>query len=159
MKGSPILATALACLIMLSMYVGMRVAFSDDSDDSNTVGIAAPDQAPSGQVSVYVEVYFSSLPKSFSLTHPATGKVLIKVDKLVSPEWSGDVVLPISGTGEKLTSEEIEILGNAEWRLPEAGYQFMQVIISPDELDTQSRTLRAESDINDVMTFQWKEEE
>lgn len=157
MKGSPIIATALACLIMLGMYVGMRVAFSNDDEPPSSVETLTPAQTPSGQTSAYVEIYFSSLPKSFSLTHPATGQVLIKIDNLESPEWSGDILIPV--TEKKLTSEEIEIQGTAEWRLSEVGYQFMQVIISPDDLDSQSQTLRAESDILDVMTFQWKEGE
>ena len=157
MKGSPILATAFACLIMLSMYVGMRVAFSGDDKPTNPAETVAPAQIPSGQTSVYVEIYFSSLPQNFSLNHPATGKVLLKVDHLENPEWSGDIILPFSV--EKLTSEEIEIQGDAEWKTPRESYQFMQVIISPDDLDPQSQTLRAESNIADIMTFQWKEEE
>ena len=142
---------------MLSMYVGMRVAFSGDDKPIQPVENDAPVQTLSDQTSVYVEIYFSSLPKNFSLTHPATGKVLLKVDHLENPEWSGDIILPFSL--EKLTSEEIEIQGNAEWKTPRESYQFMQVIISPDDLDPQSQTLRAESNIADIMTFQWKEEE
>ena len=153
MKGSPILATALACLIMLGMYVGMRVAFSED--DAPIVEPRITDVVSSDQLSVYVEIYFSSQPKNFTLTHPATGKVLLKVESIDSAEWSGDIFIPV----EKLTSAEIEIQCKAEWQSSDDNYHFMQVIISPDELDPQTRTLRAESDITDIIHFHWKENE
>jgi len=153
MKGSPILATALSCLIMLGMYVGMRVAFAED--DTPIVEPKISDIVSSSQVSVYVEIYFSSQPNSFSLIHPATGKVLIKVENIDDTEWSGDVFIPV----EKLTSEELEIQCTAKWESPSAGHHFMQVIISPDELDPQTNTLRAADNIADVMNFHWKENE
>lgn len=153
MKGSPILATALACLIMLGMYVGMRVAFS--KDDIPIVEPEVSEVVSSAQVSVYVEIYFSSQPKNFSLIHPATGKVLIKVENIDDVEWAGDVFIPV----EKLTSEELEIQCEANWESPSAGYHFMQVIISPDELDPQTKTIRAPKDITDIMNFHWEENE
>ncbi|MEZ7957290.1 MAG: hypothetical protein QMC23_11240 [Rubritalea sp.] len=156
MKGSPILASALVCLIMLSMYVGMRVAFSED--DTAIVEPRVTEVTASEQISVYAEIYFSSQPKNFSLIHPATGKTLIKVENIDDAEWSGDIFIPV----EKLTStisKEIEIQGAAEWQSSEASYHFMQVIISPDELDPQTRTLRAAGDIKDIMNFHWKENE
>lgn len=153
MKGSPILATALACLIMLGMYVGMRVAFS--KDDIPIVEPEVSEVVSSAQVSVYVEIYFSSQPKNFSLIHPATGKVLMKVENIDDVEWAGDVFIPV----EKLTSEELEIQCEANWESPSAGYHFMQVIISPDELDPQTKTIRAPNDITDIMNFHWEENE
>lgn len=157
MKGSPILATILACLIMLGMYVGMRVAFSDPVEPVNTTLTDAPvsTTASSGQTSVYVEIYFSSKPEYFSITHPATAKVLVKAENLDSSEWSGDVIIPV----EKLTSTDLEIQCQTHWSSTASGYNFMQIIISPDELDPQSKTLRAESDIVDLLTFHWEEDE
>ena len=159
MKGSPILATALACLIMLGMYVGMRVTFANENQPSPAPANEVSDHVTTKQVSAYVEIYFSVTPKSFSLTHPATGNTLIKVDDInpteFGAEWSGDVTIPVAS----LTGTEIEIQGTAEWNSPPEHYQFMQVIISPDDLDAQSRTLRSEFDINDIMKFHWKEDE
>jgi hypothetical protein len=152
MKGSPILATALACLIMLGMYVGMRVAFAED--DTPIVEPEVSDVVSSAQVSVYVEIYFSSQPNSFSLIHPATGKVWVKVENIDDVEWSGDGFIPV----EKLTSGELEIQCRAKWESRSAGYHFMQVIISPDELDPQTMTLRAADDIADIMNFHWEED-
>ncbi|MGJ8655675.1 MAG: hypothetical protein ACSHX6_04420 [Akkermansiaceae bacterium] len=155
MKGSPILATLLACLIMLAMYAGMRVAFSIDGNTTQPETSTPVEHIKADQVSVYLEIYFSSEAKNFSLTHPATALPLIKVNNLNASEWSGDVFIPV----KKLTSDEIEIQCEAQWESPQDGYKFMQVIISPDDLDSQTQTIRAEGDITDIMKFHWKENE
>jgi hypothetical protein len=152
MKGSPILATALACLIMLGMYVGMRVVFSEEKKPVTKPEVAETSQK--GEVSVFVEIYFSDPFTHFSLSHPASGKELLEITATGSTEWNGEITLPI----EKLTSAEIEILGKVAWETPSDGYQFMQIVISPDNLDPQTRTLRAEGDIVDILNFHWKED-
>lgn len=153
MKGSPILATMLACFIMLVMYAGMRVAFSKDDPPVLEPNISSP--SPSGKVSVYAEIYFSSRPKNFSITHPDSGLSILNITDHDASEWSGELFIPV----EKLTSGEIEFLGKCTWKSPEDGHQFMQIIISPEDLDQQTHTLRAEGDIADIITFHWKEEE
>ncbi len=152
MKGSPILATALACLIMLGMYFGMRVLFFKDATPPENDRISQP--VSTGAISVYAEIYFSHQPKHFSITHPASGSELLKVKDADDIEWSGELKIPL----ENLTSDEIEILGEVEWATDSEGYQFMQVIISPDDHEAQTHTLRAEGEISDIMKFQWKEE-
>lgn len=153
MKGSPILATVLACLIMLGMYVGMRVAFSKDDHPTDELQVSKP--ILHGEISVHTEIYFSHQPKNFSISHPATGKKLLSVTDPDSAEWSGEITIPV----EKLTSGEIEFMGNVEWAEEKDGYHFMQVIISPTDLNTKASTLRAEGDIADIMKFHWRENE
>ena len=157
MKGSPILATALACLIMLGMYAGMRVAFSQNARPTTAPQVSETTISgdTSGEVTVYAEIYFSNQPKNFSLSHPDSGKLLLSVTDPDSTEWSGEITIPV----ENLTSGEIEFLGTVEWADSEDGHHFMQVIISPTDLDTQSSTLRAEGDIADIMQFHWRENE
>ncbi len=152
MKGSPILATALACLIMLGMYLGMRMAFSQGSSSPDNVIVSEPSAL--GDVTVYGEIYFSHEPKSFSITHPASEKVILDVSDPGASDWSCELKIPV----EKLTSSEIEFLVKVEWKSPEDGYHFMQLILSPDDSEAQECTLRAEGEIADIMKFDWKEE-
>lgn len=147
---------------MLCMYIGMRTAFTRDHPPAKDPRAQEPGNpshttSPREETSAHVEIFFSSLPKHFSLTHPTTGKILIQKDNPESAEWSGNIILPYSR--EELTSTNIEIQGTAQWSEQPETSQFFQANITPDELGTQSQTLRAESDIIDIMTFQWKEEE
>ena len=151
MKGSPILATALACIIMLSMYVGMRLVFSQDgtSDKSIITGNFHDQEIKS--LSAYADIYFSIKPQSIRISHPASGKKLLDLADLEDFEWSGEMQLPISST------EELELLCEVDWASSTNGYQFIQLILSPDGHEDQSQTLRSEGNIADIMNFHWKE--
>lgn len=153
MKGSPILATALACLIMLSMYVGMRLVFSQDNNPANdaVAQTGASEQAALTTVTAYADIYFSAQPESLTISHPATDTPLLTLSELDEFEWSGEIQLP------KDLTEELEILCKVKWAVPQAGYQFIELTLSPDGLENQSQTLRAEGDIADIMNFHWKE--
>lgn len=141
---------------MLSMYVAMHLAFSNDGAPSTKPKPSNPPELTNAdQTSVYVEIYFSTQAQNFSLTHPATGRTIIKEQNLNASEWSGEVSIPV----KKLTSEEIEIQCEAKWSSTKDDYKFIQVIISPDDLDPQSQTLRAEGDITDIMKFHWEEDQ
>ena len=155
MKGSPILATLLACLIMLAMYLGMQAAFSDHKKPSTTNVPASSEKSTTHQTSVYLDIYLSNEAKNFTLSHPATDKILIHEDDLQSSEWSGEITLPL----KTITNQEIELQCQVEWSTPPSSdsYQFIQVIISPSDLDAQSQTARAQGDISDILTFNWKE--
>ncbi len=153
MKGSPILATALACFIMLSMYVGMRLVFSQDGDKATDASSEdnTSKQPALDTVTAYADLYFSAKPQSLVISHPATDTPLLALNNPDAFEWNGEIQLPNNLT------EELEILCKVKWDNPQDGYQFIQITLSPDGLDDQSQTLRAEGDITDIMNFQWKE--
>ena len=153
MKGSPILATALACLIMFSMYVGMRLVFSQDDATNNKAKdlIANSQQFPISTTAAYADLYFSAQPETVIIQYPSTNTTLLKLTDLEEYEWSGEIQLPTNPINE------LELLCEVKWQNSEDGYQFIQLIVSPDDHSDQSQTLRAEGDIADIMSFQWKE--
>ena len=153
MKGSPILATALACLIMFSMYVGMRLVFSQDDATNNKAKdlIANSQQFPISTTTAYADLYFSAQPETVIIQYPSTNTTLLKLTDLEEYEWSGEIQLPTNPINE------LELLCEVKWQNSEDGYQFIQLILSPDNHSDQSQTLRAEGDIADIMSFQWKE--
>ena len=153
MKGSPILATALACIIMLSMYVGMRSIFSQDKAlITNSASVTKTDPAKELQTdTAYADLYFSAKPKSLSIHHPATNTLLLSLTDIEDFEWSGNIILP------KDLTKELELLCKIEWVNPTEGYQFIQLTLSPNNLGDQTQTLKSEGDIEDIMNFHWKE--
>jgi len=154
MKGSPILATALACIIMLSMYVGMRLVFSQDRTSNKSTSSPITGNSHDQEIKslrAYADIYFSIKPQSIRISHPASGKKLLDLADLEDFEWSGEIQLPISST------EELELLCEVDWASATNGYQFIQLILSPDGHEDQSQTLRSEANIADIMNFHWKE--
>ena len=153
MKGSPILATTLACLIMFSMYVGMRLVFSQDDATNNKAKdlIANSQQFPISTTTAYADLYFSAQPETVIIQYPSTNTTLLKLTDLEEYEWSGEIQLPTNPINE------LELLCEVKWQNSEDGYKFIQLILSPDDHSDQSQTLRAEGDIADIMSFQWKE--
>ena len=152
MKGSPILATALACIIMLSMYVGMRVVFSQDGklEESTFKQNDETELATQDSVTVYADLYVSNKPQSIRISHPDSGKKLLNLTDLEEFEWNGELQLPN-------LVQELELLCEVDWASESDGYQFIQLTLSPDNLSDQNQTLRSKGNITDIMNFHWKE--
>lgn len=144
MKGSPIISTLIATVIMLGLYALMQVGLRQKPVSTNLIEVDPP---PSNMVRVFAEIYFATPPESFSITHPTTGEILINKKNLDSTEWSGDLLVPAP-------LDDLEINVSATWK-SHPGMQFMQITLSPNDRDPASATLRSESDIDTTATFHW----
>jgi len=136
---------------MLSMYVGMRIVFSqDDKPEENTLPLDTPPTSSLNFITVYADLYLSDQPQNIRISHPASGSSLLELTDLEEFEWSGEIQLPNP-------AQELELLCEVDWASESEGYQFIQLTLSPDNLDDQSQTLRSEGNITDIMNYQWKE--
>jgi len=158
MKGSPILASFITILIMSCMYVGARILILGDSPQQSVSEDTIHKESNTHTLSTYAELYFSQVPESFQFTDPINGKVIIEQNDLEESEWSGDIQLPIQSS--KIESHiEVELIGTIRWKESSNHYHFMQVVISPDSLESKSATLRSSGNISDVLYFKWKKNE
>jgi len=154
MKGSPILSTITATLLMAGAYLWLHLTlYSKTSTANHTMpqpyvdGELHPKALDNNSVSCYIEAHFSSPPSSFSLSDPLSGNLLVSETYLEDIEWSGEIILP------KGDSAAINI--HAVWEEDTAGKQhFIQLILSPDQMEDSTVTLRNDGEIDTTASFQ-----
>ena len=164
MKGSPIIATAITIVVLLGLYLGIRSILLPEPPQSN----AAHDHAghdhgahdhphphphtPSEEhddsaLETDFELYFSSTPKSLTITQPATENQVLKVNEFDSPEWFGSGTL-------NLEDHTIELQVDVEWEEP-AEMNMVEIILNPAKHASRTKTLRNDDNISDIADFSW----
>ncbi len=151
MKGSPIISTIVACLIMLGIYLCMHTFLRPQQQIADSKIPAAPQNHHSREAEIlyFIEIQSSTPPSSILITHPITGEVILKISDLTETEWTGEILLPLLEEGS-----QIELNVNAQWQdTPEDTQNFIHIVLStPDDSDTSS-VLRSPGNIDTTATF------
>ncbi len=152
MKGSPILSTITATLLMAGAYLWLHLSlYSSPSHVNQGNGDANEDDQESNlsenMIAYYIEAHFSTPPSKFVLTHPVSGKVIVNESTLTDNEWSGEIMLS--------KEETVELNIRVLWKENSSDLQnFIQLILSPDQMEDSSVTLRNDGEIDSTATFQ-----
>lgn len=152
MKGSPIISTLLAAIIMVSIYLIMhtRLASNNSSEPDHTSRSKTKleDRKGESMVSAYIEVHFSTPPASFTIYHPVSNQKIVEINDHSDNEWSDEILIP--------EGDSIELNVVAKWKDSDDDRQhFVQLILSPNGKDDASTTLRSMTDIDTTATFTW----
>lgn len=157
MKGSPIIATAITIVVLLGLYVGMRAIILPEAPQATAVDAHAghdhsSQQEPAGghddrALETDFELYFSSIPKSVTITQPSTQKEVLKLTELDSAEWTGSGTMSLDG-------HFVELQIDVEWQTP-SEMNFVQIVASPARHASREKTLRSDGDISDIAEFNW----
>ncbi len=153
MKGSPIISTILACIIMLGIYLCMQTFLRSDVQIVESKNSVNTKKHPSAAVYIlhYIEIQTSTPPSSILITHPITGEELLKITDLTETEWTGEIDIP-------LTDEEnqIEFNVSAQWdKTPEGTQNFIYIQLSSRLSSDTSTVLRGPQDIDTTATFKF----
>ena len=157
MKGSPIIATAITIVVLLGLYLGMRAIILPEAPQATAVDAHAghdhsSQQEPAGghddnALETDFELYFSSIPKSVTITQPSTKKEVLKITDLDSAEWTGSGTMSLDG-------HFVELQIDVEWQTP-SEMNFVQIVASPARHASREKTLRSDGDISDIAEFNW----
>lgn len=154
MKGSPIIATAITIIVLLGLYMGMRTILLPEDSKVAANSHAGHDHAPSSStghddsaLETDFELYFSSTPKSLTITQPSTEKKVLKITEFESPEWFGSGVMSLDG-------HHVELQVDVEWESP-AEMNMVEIILNPAKHASRSKTLRNDDNISDIADFAW----
>ena len=157
MKGSPIIATAITIVVLLGLYVGMRAIILPEAPQATAVDAHAGHDHSSQQepaaghddraLETDFELYFSSIPKSVTITQPSTKKEVLKITDLDSAEWTGSGTMSLDG-------HFVELQIDVEWQTP-SEMNFVQLVASPARHASREKTLRSDGDISDIAEFNW----
>jgi|GEM_PF-1644312 hypothetical protein len=157
MKGSPIIATAITIVVLLGLYIGMRAIILPEQPKSATADPHAghdhsSHQEPTGghddsALETDFELYFSSIPKTVTITQPSTKNEIVKISDLDSAEWTGSGTMSLEG-------HFVELQIDVEWQTP-SEMNFVQIVASPARHASRDKTLRSDGDISDIAEFNW----
>ncbi|MFC4992940.1 hypothetical protein [Rubritalea tangerina] len=166
MKGSPIIATAITIVVLLGLYMGMRTLILPDSLDAQEKHAGHdhdhdhphphPHPHPSednhgdhddSALNTDFELFFSSIPKSVTISQPSTEKEILKLTDISELEWSGPGVLNLNG-------HHVELQVDIEWVTPQ-DMNFVQVIVNPAQHASREVTLRSDDHISDIAELSW----
>ena len=93
------------------------------------------------------EIYFSSTPKTLTITQPSTGETVISTSEIDTQEWFGPGVINLDG-------HHIELQVDVEWLEP-SEMNMVEIILNPARHASRSKTLRSSENISDIAEFQW----
>ncbi|MGJ8672137.1 hypothetical protein [Rubritalea sp.] len=158
MKGSPIIATAITILVLLGLYMGMRTILLPedpkpqpgehaDHHGHNHEAPASNGGHDDSALETFFEIYFSSTPKSLSISQPSTEKEILMASEFDSPEWTGSGIVSLDG-------HNVELQIDVEWENP-AEMNMIEIIVSPAKHASRSKTLRNDGNISDIADFAW----
>jgi len=157
MKGSPIIATAITIVVLLGLYIGMRAVILPEEAQSDVVDAHAGHDHGNHQETVAghddnaletdFELYFSSIPKTVTITQPSTKKEVLKITDIDSSEWTGSGILSLNG-------HFVELQVDIEWQTP-GEMNFIQIVASPARHASRDKTLRSDGNISDIVELAW----
>ena len=157
MKGSPIIATAITIVVLLGLYIGMRaIILPEDPQTAAADPHAGHDhsshqEATNGHddnaLETDFELYFSSIPKTVTITQPSTKKEVVKITDIDSAEWTGSGTVSLNG-------HFVELQIDVEWQTP-SEMNFAQIVVSPARHASRDKTLRSDGNISDIAEFNW----
>jgi hypothetical protein len=157
MKGSPIIATAITIVILLGLYIGMRAIILPEEPQKATVDAhAGHDHSSHGEakgghndsaLETDFELYFSSIPKTVTITQPSTKKEVLKITDIDSAEWTGSATMSLNG-------HDVELQIDVEWTAP-SEMNFVQIVVNPARHPSREATLRSDGDISDIAELVW----
>jgi hypothetical protein len=157
MKGSPIIATAITIVILLGLYIGMRAIILPEEPQKAAVDAhAGHDHSSHGEakgghndnnLETDFELYFSSIPKTVTITQPSTEKEILKITELDSAEWTGSGTMSLDG-------HVVELQIDVEWTTP-GEMNFVQIVVNPARHPSRQATLRSDGDISDIAELGW----
>jgi len=157
MKGSPIIATAITIVILLGLYIGMRAIILPEEPQKATADAhAGHDHSSHGEATdghndnaleTDFELYFSSIPKTVTISQPSTKKEVVKITDIDSAEWTGSGTMSLNG-------HFVELQVDIEWTTP-GEMNFVQIIAGPARHASREATLRSDGDISDIAEFNW----
>ncbi len=154
MKGSPILSTITATLLMAGSYLWLHLTLYSSPSivdppqaPSRYNGIAQETLLPENMINCYIEAHFSTPPSKFIIKHPVSGKIIVSETNLTGNEWSGEIKIARDKTAEL----NVYTL----WDLTSSNRQnFLQLVLFPDQMEDSSVTLRSHAEIDSTATFQ-----
>lgn len=169
MKGSPIIATGITIIVLLCLYLGIRAVVLPEGvqpvaggghghdhhgHDHHGHDHGGHDHGSHGDgghddtaLNTDFEIFFSSIPKSLTITQPLNSQEVLKVESFDGVEWTGSGVL-------NLTGHDVELAVDVVWNEP-SEMNFVQIVLSPDKHQSKSATLRSDGDISDIAEFNW----
>ena len=151
MKGSPILSTLTAIVIMLGSYFAISSLLNSHiSPSTNPNKTSINNNTTSELSSAFLEMHFSTPPASLVISDPITNHVIAKLSNLTDHEWNGEIMLP-----NKPAPSQLELSVKAAWDKSSAQQHFIQIIVSPDQADDAAVTLRSMDHIDTTATFNW----
>lgn len=156
MKGSPILSTITATLLMAGAYLWLNLSLTSEvvAEDNipNTKGSVIRSTggalSPEDTISCYIEAHFSSPPTKFTISDAVSGRAIATVSNLSDNEWSDEITL--------LKGESIELMVQATWQNDSNNsnkQNFIQLILSPDQMADSEVTLRNTGEIDTTAFF------
>ena len=154
MKGSPLLSTIIALLLMAGAYLWLDFSLKTSESVTPIVKsnneLSSPSPMTNEIIPSYIEAHFSTQPTSFKITDPLSGKVISNISNLTGNEWTGEIDIPIGTTAE--------LRVQATWKQTTANstaqQNFIQLILSPDQMDDSTVTLRNSGEIDTTAIFQ-----
>jgi len=104
-------------------------------------------------ITCYIEAHFSTPPKSLKISDPISGKVITRISDLTDNEWSDEINLTIG--------QSVELNVQATWAeddvVDSTQQNFIQLVLSPDQMEDSTMTLRNAGDIDTTATFQLRQ--
>lgn len=154
MKGSPILSTITATLIMAAAYLWLHLTLYSSSPITDIAQTTSANHETNqatlisqNRLACYIEAHFSTPPKKFIISHPISGKTIISKTNLTDNEWSGEITI------HKAETADLNVY--ATWEPDSTNKQnFLQLVLSPNQMEDSSVTLRNNAEIDTTATFQ-----
>jgi len=158
MKGSPLLSTLTAILLMAGAYILLDLNIKPytkqaepTTNQENTPNSSHSQAQDLAMIPTYIEAHFSSPPQHFKIQAPLTGQVIAHASNLTENEWSGEIKIA--------PGDAAELNIRAIWKPNETQQKtqhFIQIILSPDQMDDTTVTLRSShsNEIDTTASFQ-----